>query len=458
MSDQLTTILKAATDLQSSKPSTTSPTLAAAPDDTRRAARIGLWALGIGFGGFLLWAGLAPLDEGVPSTAQVAIDTKRKAVQHQFGGLIREVLVREGDVVKEGQVLMRLDDATAQANFQSTRQRYLGLRAMEGRLQAEQASLTSIRFNPDLVEAGKTDPLIQQHMLNQEQLFGTRRAALTAELQSIEESIQGQQGLLTAYTSMLESRRSQSQLLNDELRNTRELVKDGYVPRNRQFELERQVAEVSLNTAELTGNIVRGQRTIAEFRQRAIARRQDFRREVESQLSDVSREVQSEVVKFTATAHELQRTEIRAPVSGQVVGLAYQTVGGVVPAGQRIMDIVPEGEQLLLEAHVAPNMIDRLSVSMPVDIRFSSFTDSPQLVVNGSLISVSKDLLTDPQTNAHYYLARVAVTPPGLKKLGNRHLQPGMPAEVIFSTGERSLLTYMLHPLTKRIAASMTEE
>ena len=171
------------------------------------AGRLGLWALAIGFGGFLLWAAIAPLDEGVAAAGVVAIDTKRKTVQHLSGGIVKEVLVREGDEVNEGQSLIRLDSAVARANHESVRQRYLGLRAMQGRLQAEQTGAGSIAFHPDL-QAAATDPLIRQQMQNQEQLFLTRRSLLRSDLQSIEESIQGQEGLLQAYSGMLENRRN----------------------------------------------------------------------------------------------------------------------------------------------------------------------------------------------------------------------------------------------------------
>ena len=419
--------------------------------------RVGLWALGIGFGGFLLWAALAPLDEGVPSQGHVAIDTKRKSVQHLSGGIIREVFVGEGDQVKEGQLLIKLDDAAAKANFESVRQRYLGLRAMQGRLLAEQAGQSVIVFHPELVTAA-ADPLIKQQMMNQEQLFKSRKAALQADLQSIQESIQGQQGLSVAYEGMMVSRRNQFSLLNEELANTRGLVKDGYVPRNRQLELERQVSESSTSMAELQGNTVRSRSSIAELRQRAIVRQQEYRKEVETQLADVTREVLSDAGKFIALQDDLARTEIRSPAVGQVVALAAQTVGGVIGPGQKVLDVVPANESLLLETRVLPQLIDSVHAGMPVDVRFSSFAHSPQLVVQGKLVSVSGDLLTDPQTGAGYYLARVAVTPDGLKKLGKRQMQPGMPVEVVLKTGERSMLTYLLHPLTKRIAASMNEE
>lgn len=427
------------------------------PADSGRVARVGLWALAIGFGGFLLWAGLAPLDEGVPGPGVVAIDTKRKPVQHQTGGLVKEVLVREGDQVQDGQVLVRLDDAVARSNFESVRQRYLGLRAMQGRLQAEQLGRSAISFHPDL-EAAASDPLIQQQMQTQIQLFSSRRMALQSDLQSIEESIRGQEGLLRAYEGMQLNRRNQLALLTEELNNTRALVKEGYAPRNRQLELERMAAESNTALAELQGNSVRATHAVGELRQRMISRQKEYRKEVESQLADVTREVQSDEVRFRAVKEELGRTEIKAPVGGQVMALAVQASGSVVQPGQKLMDVVPENEALLLEARVAPHMIDRVHAGLPVDIRFSAFAHSPQLVVDGQVVSVSSDQITEPQTGVSYYLARVAVTPEGLKVLGKRQMQPGMPAEVVFKTGERSLLTYLLHPLTKRIAAAMKEE
>ena len=425
--------------------------------DSGRAGRIGMWALGIGFAGFLLWAAFAPLDEGVAAQGMVAIDTKRKAVQHLTGGLVKEVLVHEGQNVKEGQVLIKLDEATARANNEASRQRYLSLRAMQARLLAEQTGSRTITYHPDLV-AGSTDPLIKAQMMTQEQLLASRRAALTADLQSINEQIQGQEASIRAYDAMQESRKSQLALLSEELKNTRGLVTEGYAPRNRQFELERSVAEANASLAELLGNSLRARRSIGDLRQRAISRQQEYRKEIETQMADVSREVLGEAEKFRALQNDLARVDIKAPATGQVVGLAVQTPGGVIQSGQKLMDIVPNDEPLLLEARVQPNFIDRVHAGLPVDIRFSAFAHSPTMVVDGKVISVSGDLITDPTSNVSYYLARVSVTPEGLKKLGKRQMQPGMPSEVIFKTGERSLLTYMLGPLSKRIAASMKEE
>jgi protease secretion system membrane fusion protein len=429
-----------------------------ASSDTRAVARTGMLVLTLGFGGFLLWAGLAPLDEGVPTQGMVTLDTKRKTVQHLSGGLVKEVLVQEGQQVKEGQPLLRLDGAVAKANFEAVRQRYLGYRAMQSRLFAEQAGNGVINFHPD-VKAAMNDPLIQQQVSTQQQLIQARRAALAADLQGIEESMQGLKEQLGSYQNILVQRRSQLALLTEELTNTRGMVKEGYAPRNRQLELERMVAESNASIADLTGNSLRISRQVAELGQRSLARKQEYRKEIESQLADVTREVQSDAEKFVAVTADLDRMEIKSPANGQVVGLTVQTVGAVLQPGQKLLDVVPDQQTLLLEAHIPPHLIDKVQAGLMADIRFNSFAHSPQLVVDGKVMSVSGDLLSDPQQPQYsYYLARVQVTPEGIKTLGARQMQPGMPAEIVIKTGERSLLTYLLHPLTKRMAASMKEE
>ena len=429
-----------------------------ASSDTSAVARTGLWVLGLGFGGFLLWAALAPLDEGVPTQGMVTLDTKRKTVQHLSGGIVKEVLVHEGQQVKEGDPLLRLDGAVAKANYEAVRQRYLGYRAMQSRLFAEQAGSVAIEFHPD-VKSAMNDPLIKQQVTTQQQLIQARRAALAADLQGIEESVQGLKEQLGSYQNILVQRRSQLALLNEELSNTRGMVKEGYAPRNRQLELERMVAESNAAIADLLGNSLRVNRQVAELLQRSLARKQEYRKEVETQLADVTREVQSDAEKFVAVTADLDRMEIKAPASGQVVGLTVQTVGAVLQPGQKLLDVVPDSQTLLLEAHIPPHLIDKMHAGLSTDVRFNSFANAPQLVVEGKVLSVSGDLLSDPaQPQFSYFLARVQVTPEGMKTLGKRQMQPGMPAEIVIKTGERSMLTYLLHPLVKRMASSLKEE
>ncbi len=429
------------------------------PTDTRSTIRLGVIALVLGFGGFLAWAAYAPLDEGVPAVASVAIDTKRKTIQHQSGGIIRQVAVREGQRVKAGDTLVELDDGATRANFESIRQNYMGQRAAESRLLAELERREGINFHKDLM-AASDDPVIGQHIATQTQLFQSRRASLRSELAAIDESIAGQEATLAGIRLQLENRKLQAQKQGEQLKNMAELAADGYVPRNQVLTLEQSQAELSAIQAELNASKTRTERAIAELRLRKAQRLTDGAKEVAGQLADVRREVQAGREKLDAITAELGRVKIKAPVDGQVVGLAIASVGGVASPGQKLMDIVPKDEGVVLEARVPTQVIDRVRASDPVAVRFSAFARTPQLVVDGVINSISSDVVSEqtPAGTVSYYLARVSLTPEGIKQLGDRQLQPGMNAEVLIKTGERSLLTYLLHPLTKRIAAAMKEE
>ncbi len=366
--------------------------------NTRSSIRLGIWILLVGFGGFLLWAAFAPLDEGVPSQGIVSIATKRKVVENLHGGKIQNVYVREGQIVREGDVLIKLDKQTAQARYDEAHQRYIGMRATADRLIAEMRGAGSIKFHKDL----KNDPdrvLVEQNIQNQRQLFLSRMMTL--------------------------------KILNDQHAGIKQLVKEGFAPLTQQRDLELKIQDIRSNTA--------------------------------SQLSQVQLEVDADAEKTRALAQELADTEIRSPASGQVVGLQVQTVGAVIQPGQKIMDIVPLHEGLLIDAKVSPQFIDSIRKGLPVDVSFFSFSHSPQMVVKGEVESLSKDIVTDPQVNpampgASYYLARIFVTPDGMKTLGKRQMQPGMPVQVVIKTGERSLLTYIVDPLFKRVTVSMKEE
>jgi protease secretion system membrane fusion protein len=403
------------------------------------------------------WIALAPLDEGVPAGAQVVVDTRPKPIQHQQGGVVLDILVGEGDRVRAGQTLLRMDTAATAAVHESVRQRYYALRAAQGRLQAERNGLARISWHTDLQPA-TPNPLAQVHMDNQSALLASRRQALDAELRGLAESQQAQQATLASATAMLASRQQQLGLLREELDNTRPLVQEGYAPRNRLLELQRQLAEADAMIAELKGQRERSQSALAELTQRRLQRQSEFQRDVYLQLSEVLRDVDAEAQRLRAADQDMQRTEIRSPVDGHVIGLAVQSPGSVVQPAQKLMDIVPQDEGLLIEARVPPHLADRIRNGQAVDVRFAAFAHTPQLVVQGEVVSVSADAMQDPQAQTTFFLARVSLTAQALDVLGERRLIPGLPAEVVFKTGERSLLAYWLHPLSKRLAESMKEE
>jgi membrane fusion protein, protease secretion system len=423
--------------------------------------RLGAWILGFGLVGFIIWSAFAPLDEGVPTEGVVSVETNHRVVQHLSGGIVSQLLVKEGQEVRRGDVLMKIDETNTKARYEEIRQRYLGLRAQESRLQAEKTGVINIKFHKDLLQ-NQTDPYILQHMLNQSQLLQARQNALTADIASRRESIAGQSAQIEGYQGILTSHQAQLALLQDQLNGIRELVKEGFAPRNQQNDLEQKVAATHGEIANTKANILRANKAILELKQQINTRLQNEKKDIDTDMAQVKLQVESDGEKFKSLQEELARTSLLAPADGQVVGLQVHTVGAVIQPGQKIMDIVPAGEPLIIDAQIMPHLIDKIQVGQDADVRFSTFSNTPQLLVEGKLMTISKDLMTKPASAADagttYYLARISITPKGLKDLAGRQLQPGMPVQVVIKTGERTLLTYLLHPLTKRIAASMKEE
>jgi protease secretion system membrane fusion protein len=441
------------------RPATAGPVTDLEPRaDTRPVMRMGFWVLVVGFGLFLAWAAFAPLDEGVAAPATVAVETRSKVVQHMIGGVVKEVRVREGSAVKQGDVLIVLDDAMARASFETIQQTYLAQRAMEGRLMAEASHASTISFHRDLLTS--SDPQAARHMQVQQQLFKARRASQQAEIAAAGQTIAGLEGQVAGMKLVLQNRKAQAALLDRQVAEVKALAADGFAPRNQALVLEQQQAELRGSLADIEANMQRSISAIAETRLRIAQREQDYMKEVSEHLADVQKEVDANHERLRAITQEVERTHIRAPVSGQVLGLAVNGPGAVVTPGQKLLDIVPQGEPLLLDARIPTHVIDRIKLGDEVEVRFNSFADAPRLVVMGRLVSLSADAMIEhlPAGSMSFYLGRVELTEEGRKALGHRALQPGMVAEVLVKTGERSLLTYFLHPLTKRIAAAMTEE
>lgn len=419
--------------------------------------RTAAWALGLGFAGFLFWAALAPLDEGVPAQGMVAIDNKRKPIQHLQGGIVREILVREGSAVEQGQTLAVLEQATARANMETVRQHYLALRATESRLMAELKGLPAITFHPDLLASDK-QAQVEQHLQANERLFQARRNALQANVSALEEARSAAQAQLQASQAMLRQKTVQLELMTGQLERLKPLVQEGFAPLVQQIELERSLTDVRAQLEDLQANRQRFQNQIEELGHKIRALQQDQVRESSQLLADIHRELMADQEKLSASTLDLQRTEIRSPVKGQVVGLATVSTGSVLAPGQKLMDVVPQQAELIIEARLQPHVIDRIRTGQIADIRFSAFSHSPLLMVQGRVESVSSDVVTDVDLKQSYYLARVSITPEGQKALGQRELQAGLPADVLIKTGARSMLSYMAYPLIRRLHKSLREE
>lgn len=429
------------------------------PDDNYRPAmRFGLWTLAIGFGGFLLWAGLAPLDEGVPAAGTVIAEGKRKTVQHLSGGVVDAILVREGEIVHAGQPLVRLNAKAAQAQHATVRSQFVVSAASEARLLAERAGLATISFPKELL-TDREDPEVKEAMASQVLLFNSRRNALLGEAAIQRESIAGLRQQIIGLEVQAAAKKMQMDLLREQAVSLRDLTRDGFYPRNRLLDIERALAEVSGEHGEILATLARARNQIAELNLRILQRRQEFQRDVETELAQVQRDTGALRERLTAVSDELQRIEIQAPVDGMVVDLRVHTLGGVIAPGAQLMTIAPLNEPMIIEARVPPHMIDRVHADLAVIVMFPAFNAATTPTVEGRVRTISADLVPDPNPQLPpAYLAQIEVTPESMKTLGDRVIRTGMPAEIVITTGERTLLGYLLKPLTGRIAVSFKEQ
>jgi len=428
------------------------------PMDTGHPVRVGLWVLGVGFGGFLVWAALAPLDQGVPTSGQVVVTGNRKAVQNLSPGMVEAILVKDGDEVRSGDVLVRLDPTMARSQYETARSQWFVAKATEARLLAESQGQSEILF-PDELLKEKDDPRAASAMAVQTQLLRARQSGLQAELGAMKNMLAGLQSSVAGLEATRRAKETQSKLLIEELKGLRELAADGYLPRNRLSEQERLLAQLGGAISEDLGNLGRTQQSIGEIRMRMLARQQEYRREVENGLADAQKEASSLDSRIKGLAFDLANTEVRAPSEGIIVGLSVHTVGGVLAAGTPMMEVVPKNEPLRVDVQIPTSMIDKVRLGLPVEITFPAFNQRTTPQIPGEFVHVNADATTDPQGRLPpYYRGEVVVTPDGMKKLKMHEIKAGMPAQVLIKTGERTLLNYIFKPLMDRMNASLTEE
>jgi len=427
--------------------------------DARAFARIGWLVVILGFGGFMLWALLAPLDKGVPLSGTVASESNRQAVQHLSGGTVQELLVRDGDVVKKGQVLVRMNPIVAQSAVQATEAQYLSALASVSRLLAERDGARTIKWPADL-ESRRSEPRISELMSSQEQLLMSRQGALQNELSGVDASIEGLKMQITGLQESRDSKKEQVGFLKEQLGGMRDLAKEGYVARNRLLDLERTYAQLGGAISEDIGNIGRSQRQVVELTMRRAQRLQEYQKEVRSQLNDQQREAEGQHARLMAQRFELTNVAVRSPADGTVVGLAVFTNGGVVPSGFKMMDIVPSNAPLIIDGRLPTNLVDKVHAGLPVELIFSAFNTNKTPHIDGELTHISADSAVDEKTGIPYYKVHVKVAPAGEKKIiaHNMDIRSGMPVELFVKTGERTMMSYLFKPIMDRAHTALSEE
>ncbi|MDP1951914.1 MAG: HlyD family type I secretion periplasmic adaptor subunit [Nitrosomonas sp.] len=420
-------------------------------------ARLGWWIVLAGVGGFFLWASFAPLEKGVPLSGTVTVSSNRKAVQHPTGGIVDTILVKEGDAVRAGQVLVKMNDVQVKAEAEITRGQLYSARAVEARLIAERDNNAEINFPPALL-AMHNDPRVANNLSLQNQLFSSRKLSLQHELAAVDENISGLKVQLNGLKELNTSKQKQLQFLQEQLTGLRELAKDGFVPRNRVFDLERTYAQLTGEISENIGNMGRTQRQISELTLRRVQRLEEYQKEVRQQLSDIQREAEALTSRLIGQDFQLANALVKAPVDGIVVGIAVFTHGGVVAPGFLLMDIVPDEDMLVIDGQIPVHLIDKVHPGLPVDLIFSAFNQNKTPNIPGIVTQVSADRLTDQHTGMPYYSMKAKVAPEGKKLLAEHQVRPGMPVEIFIKTGERSLINYMLKPILDRLHSSLSEE
>lgn len=425
------------------------------PTSDRGIRRIGLTIVLLVFGIFGIWAAFAPLSNAVHGSGFVTVQSYRKTVQHLEGGIVKELLVRDGDSVKKGDPVIVLDESQLSAEYESTRNQLIVARYKEARLRAERDQLDAI---PPVELKGTDSDRAKEALAGEQQVFVSRKASRLGEISVHREQISQLKAQIGGLEEMIRTKQGLEKSYSGEIKQLKELLAQGFVDNQRLLESQRKLDMLRTEMADHKSTIAKTKLQISETELQIVQLDKKFSADVADELAQVQAQVFDLQEKEAALQDRLSRIVIRAPESGMVLDMKVHTIGGVVQAATPLMDIVPITSDLVVEAKVAPNDIDRLELGKTADIRFSAFNNATTPVIEGKLTRISADRLTDERSGDPYYLVRVKVTDEGMKKLANRKLQPGMPAEVLINAGDRTMLEYLLKPARNMFATSMIEE
>lgn len=425
------------------------------PTSDRGIRRVGMTIVLVTFGLFGTWAAIAPLGNAVYGTGVVTVQSYRKTVQHLEGGIVKELRARDGDTVHKGDPLIILDDGQLSSEYESTRNQLITARAKEARLRAERDDLPAI---PALKIDGVESDRAREAIDGEAQVFRSRHDARLGEISVQQERIGQLKQQIIGLNDMIGTKVNLEKSYTREITELKDLLRQGFVDNQRLLEQERKLDMLKSEVADHQSTITKTRLQINETEMQIVQTNQKFSSDVAKDLSDVQAQVFDLQEKASALKDRLSRIVIRAPEDGMVLDMKVHTIGGVVSAGTPLLDIVPESSDLVVEAHVSTNDIDRITLGKLTDVRFSAFNSATTPVIQGQVTRISADRLTDEKSGEGYYLVRVKITDEGLKRLGDRKLQPGMPAEVLINAGERTMLQYLLKPARNMFAKSMIEE
>ncbi len=407
-----------------------------------------LLVLGGGMGG---WAATTDIASAVVATGLVVVDSHVKKVQHPTGGVVGEIRVREGDRVKAGDVVVRLDETVTRANLAVITKGLDELEARRGRLEAERDGLDRVRVRPDLA-ARAAEPEIRDLVSGEERLFGLRRearAGLKGQLRQRVEQLREQIG---GQDLQARAKGDEIRLIQEELKGVESLYAKNLVPLNRVTALKREETRLKGEQGQLISGVAQAKGKISETELQILQIDQDLRSEVAKELREIGAKSSELAEKRIAAEDQLRRIDIRAPQDGVVHQLAVHTVGGVISPADALMLVVPQADDMAIEVRVAPQDIDQIRIGQDAVLRLSAFNQRTTPEITGRVSRVAADLVQDPKTGVSYYTARVATSPDELARLDGLTLVPGMPVEAFIQTGERTALSYLAKPLSDQMS------
>jgi HlyD family secretion protein len=409
--------------------------------------------IAIGLGG---WASTAQIAGALIAQGSLVVDSNVKKVQHPTGGVVGEVRVHDGDHVKAGDILIRLDETVTRANLAIVTKGLTELYARKARLGAERDGVDAVAVPRELAGRANNED-VQEALASERKLFELRRTARVGQKDQLRQRIKQLQEQIVGLTAQQDAKTKEMALIEKELGGVRELYAKNLVQINRLTSLEREEARLQGERGQLLAGAAEAKGKISETELQILNVDQEFTSDVAKELRETDSKIGEYVERKVTAEDQLKRTDIRAPQDGAVFQSTANTVGGVVTAGDAIMLIVPETDTLLVEAKVEPRDIEQVQLGQPVVLRFSAFSARTTPEINGTVVRIGADTSTDQRTGQSYYLVRVSMTADEIKRLGDVKLTPGMPVEAFIQTGQRTMISYLVKPLRDQLNRAFRE-
>lgn len=403
------------------------------------------------------WAATTEISGALIAPGTIVVESNVKKVQHPTGGVIGQLFVHDGDHVKIGDLLVRLDDTVTKANLAIVTKGLTELEARKARLEAERDGLDQIHF-PEALLKRMSNPDVAEAVNGERKLFALRRAARLGQKAQLSERIDQLGQEISGFESQKAAKERETVLIQRELEGVRTLYAKNLVPITRITSLEREAARLGGERGQIVASTAQAKGKIAELQLQIIQVDQDLASDVAKEMREIDAKIGEFVERKVTGLDQLKRTDIRAPQDGTVFQSTVHTVGGVIPPGETIMVIVPDADKLLVEAHINPQDIDKIHLGQKAALRFSAFNSRTTPEILGTVSRVSADTTVDQRTGTSFYTVRITMPAKEIARLGNVRLVPGMPVDAFVQTGDRTVIAYLMKPLSDQIARAFKEK